>query len=93
MSIVHKINNYNAMVSFINQYDIGKPKKRTHRSWDNYLNAILWKFANDNEIKGLVKDNKPNYKGSYSPVLSNAGIIQDNWKLFRIWIIKNYKKL
>lgn len=85
---------YNGVANWLNNQeniDIGKPKRKTCRAQEEYLNNILIQFGKDNNIK-MERNNSPSYKGSYSPVMSNCIRVQENFKLFREWIINNYSK-
>lgn len=92
MGVRDSIRAYNGVIQVINQYDIGKPKRKTHRAQEEFLNGILHKFAKDNDIKGMAKNNSPRYKGSYIPVMSSCCVVQENWTTFKVWLKDNYDK-
>lgn len=91
MGVRDAIRAYNGLVHYINKFDIGKPKRKTYRAHDEYLNNMLIKFGKEHNIL-MEKNNSPKYKGSYSPVMSNAQRVQENWQLFTKWINDNYQK-
>jgi hypothetical protein len=92
MGVNDAIRAYNGLINYLNnKVDVGKPKKRTHRAYDEYLNNILIKFGKDHNIT-MAKNNSPRYKGSYSPVMSNARRVQANWSDFVKWLDIHYKK-
>ncbi len=69
--------------------DIGKPKNKTYRQQDIHLNNLLMEFGKDNSIK-MLKNNSFKYKGTFSPFMENCKAVQENWNLFKIWIIDKY---
>lgn len=91
MSVNDKIRCYNGVINWLesNSIDIGKPKKKTHRAIEEHINNILIKFGKDNSIE-MIPNNKKNYRGSYSPSLSNAVTVSKHFQLFTNWIMKNY---
>lgn len=74
-----------------NNFDLGKPKKKSYRALDEHFNSILIKFGKENNIK-MERNNSPGYKGDYNPSLSNCITIQNNWNVFTKWIKDNYPK-
>ena len=91
MGVYTAIRALNGVTNYINKnnIDIGKPKKKTYRAIDEHLNSVFHKFGNENNIK-MEKNNSRNYRGSYSPVASNAIKVQENWELFKQWLSDNY---
>lgn len=93
MSVYDAIRAANGVTSYINsqskKIDIGKPKNKSYRQQEIHLNNLLLKFGSDNGIK-LLKNNNRNYKGSFSPYMSNCKIIQENFKLFTKWLDNNF---
>lgn len=92
MSVVGKLRAYNGIINWLdkNNIDIGEPKRKTYRARDEYLNNILIKFGREHNIK-MQNNNSPKYKGSYSPVVSNAVLVQKNFGDFIKWIKINYE--
>lgn len=94
MGINDAIRAYNGVTNWLNNQenvDLGKPKRKTYRAQDEYLNNILKEFGKEHNLD-MYKNNSPKYKGSFSPVMTNCIVIQENWKDFKKWINKNYKR-
>lgn len=93
MGVNDAIRAYNGVITWINKnnFDLGEPKKKSHRGIDQHLNAIFRKFGQEHNIE-MRKDNTPRYKGSFSPMMSNCIRIQDNWKEFKEWAENNLPK-
>lgn len=91
MGVRDSIRAYNGVITWLNGFDLGKPKKKSYRARDEYLNNIFIKFGKEHNIE-MENNNSRGYKGSYNPMMSNCCNIQNNWQLFKDWIIKNYPK-
>lgn len=93
MGVYDAIRASNGVTSYLNRIsdkiDIGKPKKKTYRAQDEHLNNILRQFGKDYNIQ-MLKNNSPNYKGSFNPFMANCEKVQDNWELFKEWLMSKY---
>lgn len=89
MSVVDKIRATNGIVNYLQKFDIGKPRNKSHRAYDEHINSVLIKYCKEFKIK-YVKNNSPKYKGSYQPVVDNAYTVQSNFKQFAEWVKSNY---
>lgn len=71
--------------------DFGKPKNKSHKQWDIFINSILLKFGDDHDIK-MVKGKTHHYhkNGVYSTLYDNSAIVQEHFKDFKKWVLKNY---
>ena len=94
---------YNGMVNWIysQNVDIEKPQPQLFREYntiahkkflkyDFYLHKIILRFGKENNLK-MVKENGKGYRGKYRPILHNCEVVQENWGLFKKWILENYK--
>ena len=104
MHVDDLIRYYNGMVNWIysQNVEINKPTQKPVKDYnsksarhfikyDNYLNKILLRFGKENNIK-MTKCNSYGYKGSFRPILHNCEVVQENWFLFKKWILQNYPK-
>lgn len=95
MSIIHKLRAEKGVVMFINnnldKIDIGTPKGKSYRKRDEHLNGILLKFGEEHGLE-MAQNNRPGYKGNYSPLTDNCVTVQNHWSEFRSWILEKYKK-
>lgn len=94
MGVNDAIRAYNGVVNWINKQNnlnLPQPKNKSYKQHDINFNNILIQFGKENNIK-MERNNKPKYKGNYNPGMSNCIEVQNNWKLFKEWIIKKYTK-
>jgi hypothetical protein len=87
MGVKDKIRAFNGVSNYINRHsiDIGKPKRKSFRALDEHINNVFIKFGKEHNIP-MTGNNSLRYKGQHSPVMDNAIIVQEHWKLFTKWI-------
>lgn len=94
---------YNGMVNWIysQNVDIEKPQPQLFREYntiahkkflkyDFYLHKIILRFGKENNLK-MVRENGKGYRGKHRPILHNCEVVQENWDLFKKWVLENYK--
>ena len=93
MGVRDSIRAYNGVIAYINKHniDLGKPKKKSRRAVDEHLNSVWREFGKEFNLE-MSKNNRPGYKGSFSPQMYNCIVIQDNWSDFKKWVEKYPKK-
>ena len=82
----------NGVLNFINRFDVGKPKRNSHRQIEIHLNNILLKYGKDIGFTEFTKNNSFKYKGSFSPFAENCRYIQSDFEKFANWMNDNYKR-
>lgn len=92
MSVNDKIRAYNGVITYLSKFDIGKPRTKSYRSYDEHINNILIDFLKSIGVR-CVKNNSPKYRGSYQPVLDNSCDAQEHFSKFASYIKNRYNKL
>lgn len=92
MGVNDSIRAYNGVISWINNnnFDLGKPERKTNRGIDEHLNEIWRRFGKEHDIP-MEKNNSKKYKGSYNPQMANCQNIQEHWDKFVPWVKSNFK--
>lgn len=86
------INDANGVILYVQRFDIGKPRNKSFRALDEWINKILIKYCKE---KGILyhRTNSKKYKGSFCPVVANGSKIQENFSQFARWMKTNYEPI